>query len=138
MHRHAIHLIKNSLTRYLHDVTRFQEDLSAREDQLSREGGPEAATSLTRKLHERAAQSLAKAQATVAELEGSLRTLQAAEPVHAVHASYGPGQKVAIMGGPHKGDHGTIETIGDDGVLEVRLVAGSVVPVKPSSVRATN
>ncbi|ASR83936.1 hypothetical protein SEA_SHROOMS_56 [Arthrobacter phage Shrooms] len=136
MHNQAIHLIKNSLTRYHHDVTRFQEQVTNWEIKLA--NSPDG---LTQKLYDRAIRSLEKAQATVAELEGSLRTLQAAEPVHAVQASYGPGQRVRIMTGGWKDRVGTIKLIGDDGVLLVRVEDENGASVtqasfKPSSVRA--
>ncbi|ASR84145.1 hypothetical protein SEA_WHEELBITE_54 [Arthrobacter phage Wheelbite] len=134
MHQAAIRILTTALQAKFHHVTRAQENVTHAEAQASHR----AAGEYTEKRLKMARELLEREQRTLAELEGSIRTLKAAEPVHAVHASYGPGQKVAIMGGPHKSDHGTIETIGDDGVLEVRLVAGSVVPVKPSSVRATN
>ncbi|ALY09582.1 hypothetical protein SEA_LISARA_54 [Arthrobacter phage LiSara] len=134
MHGAAIRLIKTAIAAKFHHVTRAHEEVTRHEVQAGTTGAGE----YTHRRLAMARETLRMEQAILADLEGSLRTLQAAEPVHAVHASYGPGQKVAVTGGPHKGDHGTIETIGDDGVLEVRLVAGPVVPVKPSSVRATN
>ncbi|ATW59932.1 hypothetical protein SEA_WALTZ_55 [Arthrobacter phage Waltz] len=139
MHGAAIRLIRTAITAKLHHVTRAQEEVTRHEVQAETPGAGE----YTRRRLDMAREALRMEQAILDDLEGSLRTLQAAEPVHAVQASYGPGQRVQIMTGGFKGRKGTIKHIGDDGVLLVVLENDAEPPapltqvaVKPSSVRA--
>jgi hypothetical protein len=130
MHTKAINVLKGTAARYLHDVTRFREQVTSREISAAK---PDA-TPFSKMLLEKSRESLAGAEKSLAEIEASIRTLQAARPIHAVSASFAPGMVVKITN-PYTftGELATIRAVADDGILSLDI-AGTVIAMKPSDV----
>ncbi|ALY10223.1 hypothetical protein SALGADO_57 [Arthrobacter phage Salgado] len=131
MHQQAIKILKGAIAARLAAQTRIQERLSLHEGK--------ALTPHMERLLQQERDELTRCVAAIESMRDSIKTLQAAEPVHAVSASYGPGQKVKIERGEYRNLVGHIREIADDGILTVRLLNSETdIPLKPSNVRAQN
>lgn len=126
MHTEAIKVLKGRVAALFTQATRAQEEVS------SLEGGTPGPYRLSRLT---AAQGrLAEVQRHIASLEDSIKTLQAARPVHAVSASYAPGMVVKITDpNVFTGEYATVVSVADDGILTLDH-EGTHLHIKPSNV----